>query len=252
MKKIILKTKNYLELHLLDGEKRPLVIVAPGGGYEFTSEREAMPIVNVFNANGFHAAIVYYRETMLMYPESVQELADFVSEIRQANLPVIPDQIYLIGFSSGGHYVASLGVEHQLYGENSRPNAMILAYPVITGKQGYAHDSSIKKLYGEITDATRAAFSLEDKVNIETPPTFLFHTVEDTGVPYQNSLFFFSALNKLGIPTEMHLYEKGPHGISLANRTTPAYGLDPLEYEKRFQHQASWINLAISWLKNLK
>jgi acetyl esterase/lipase len=250
MERIILETANYLEMHLLDEKERPLVIVAPGGGYERTSPLEALPVVHVLHQNGFHAAIVYYRETKLLYPDTVQELAGFVSRIRSSDYPVPSDKIYLLGFSSGGHYVASLGVEHQLYGENAKPNALILAYPVITGKEGLAHEGSIQRLYGEITPATRAAFSLEDKVNPQTPPTFLFHTVEDRGVPFQNSLFFFTALNNFRIPAEIHLYEKGPHGLSVANRET-AHDLEPMAYEERYRHQSSWIKLALSWLKEL-
>ena len=253
MNNLQLNTDNYLEFHLLDEEISPLMIVAPGGGYEYTSSREALPIVNFFKKNGFHTHIVYYRETKLMYQDSFKELAEFVRTARENALAlhIDPNKIYLIGFSSGGHFVASLGVEYQKYDDLSKPNAMVLAYPVITGKKGIAHDGSIQRLYGEINEQTRHAFSLEDKVSINTAPTFIFHTVEDTAVPYQNSLLFFQALNAFNVGAELHLYQKGPHGLSLANRNTPYANCDPLVFETKFLHQASWIDLALSWLKTL-
>jgi acetyl esterase/lipase len=249
MNKIFVNSKNYLQLHLLDNSLRPLVIIAPGGGYFFTSPREALPIVDVFHQAGFHAAVIYYRETFLLYPETKIELASFIRKIRANKELPIDNQITLVGFSAGAHYIASLGVDNSEVDEALK--AMILAYPVITGKAGLAHEGSIENLFGKINDEVREEFSLEKKVSQNTVPTFLFHTVDDQGVPFQNSLLFYQALHKVGVKAELHLYESGPHGLGLANRHTTFDGVDPIEFEELYKHQASWISLAISWLRNV-
>jgi acetyl esterase/lipase len=249
MDKIQLETRNFLELKLLDG-LRPIVLIAPGGGYHYTSSREADPVAKVFQKAGFHSGIIYYRETKLLYPDTVKELSEFVREIRihSGDLNIKTDGIYLLGFSAGGHYVASLGVDWEKYGKATRPDALILAYPVITGKKGFSHEGSIQNLFGEISAEVRADFSLEYRVNASTPPTFLFHTVTDQAVSYQNSLLFFEALSKNNVKTEIHLFQEGPHGLSLANRETAYENEDPLEFERKYRRISIWPDLAASFL----
>jgi acetyl esterase/lipase len=100
---------------------------------------------------------------------------------------------------------------------NSRPDFAILAYPVITCSEPFRHAGSCRNLIGEHPDAKLAAYmSNEKQVTSQTPPTFLFHTANDDGVPVENSLVFFEALRKAGVPAEMHIYERGPHGVGLA------------------------------------
>lgn len=248
MDKLQLETNNYIQLKI-HNQKRPLVLVAPGGGYHYTSPREAEPIAEVFLNAGYNVGIIYYRETKLLYPETVKELAEFLSYIRK-NLQI--DSIYLVGFSAGGHYVASLGVDWGKYGTSSKPDALILAYPVITGEKGFAHDGSVENLYGKITAEIRNKFSLDKRVSKNTPPTFLFHTVTDDAVPYQNSLWFFEALQKVNVKAELHLYQEGPHGLALANRKTPFEYMEPLEFEEKYSRLSGWIDMALTWLAEIK
>ncbi|HEY8396250.1 MAG TPA: alpha/beta hydrolase [Bacilli bacterium] len=254
MDKISFETDNYLELNIAYKEKRPLVLIAPGGGYQWTSPREAQPVQDVFQKAGYQTGIIYYRETKLLYPETLKELASFVTYVRghAEEYYIDRDFIALVGFSAGAHYVASLGVDWRSFGDASRPDALILAYPVITGKKGIAHEGSVRNLFGKIDGRARRKFSLEKRVSSATPPTFLFHTVSDASVPYQNSLLFFEALKKAGVDAEMHLYQEGPHGIALANRTTPFPGEDPLEFERKNERLSGWIDLAVTWLKEIK
>lgn len=252
MNKIQFDTNNYVELHLLDQETRPLILIAPGGGYRHTSKREAMPIVELMNSNGFHAAIVYYRETLLTHEKTTVELAQFVSHIKKhsSDYHIAKNKVILMGFSSGGHYVARLGVLFNQIDLEARPDGLVLAYPVISGKKGIAHEDSITRLFKETTDETRHLFSLENFVSTDTPKTFLFHTIADQAVCYQNSLVFFEALNRHQVKCELHLYDQGEHGLSLGTKSVVKddYLGTPLEYERENAHFSSWANLLISWL----
>ena len=246
MNKIFVNSKNYLQLHLLDNSLRPLVIIAPGGGYFFTSPREALPIVDVFHQAGFHAAVIYYRETFLLYPETKIELASFIRKIRANKELPIDNQITLVGFSAGAHYIASLGVDNSEVDEALK--AMILAYPVITGKAGLAHEGSIENLFGKINDEVREEFSLEKKVSQNTVPTFYFTPLMIKS-SFSKLFTLYQALHA-GVKAELHLYE-WTSWFGLANRHTTFDGVDPIEFEELYKHQASWISLAISWLRNV-
>ena len=119
--------------------------------------------------------------------------------------------------------------------QSSRPDFMILAYPVITFTEPYAHQSSRDALLGKDPDpALIDLLSNEKQVTKETPPTFLFHTTEDKTVPVENSVIFYLALRKAGVPAEMHIYQKGNHGAGLAQN-------DPV--------LKSWPDLLAAWLK---
>ena len=250
MNPIKLQTNNYITLHLVDAQIRPFVLIAPGGGYQRTSPREAEPVAKAFNDAGYHAGIIYYRETLLTHRDTTDELAAFVKLLTDGDYPIDPNAFILCGFSSGGHYMASLGVFHQRYPNLIAPRAMILAYPVLTGKQGFAHEDSILRLYGEINEKTRYQFSLENHVTKHTPETFLFHTIDDETVKVENSLYFMDALRKAGIMVDCHLYHSGIHGLSLGTKDVPRdeFKDTPDLYAQIHEHNQTWFNLAISFL----
>jgi acetyl esterase/lipase len=255
MKPLKLNSNNYVTFHFIDDQKRPFVLIAPGGGYQRTSPREAEPIATAFNQAGYHAGIIYYRETLLQYPDTVDELASFIQVMTNDDqYPIDKEAFILCGFSSGGHYMASMGVYHHQYPGLISPKAMILAYPVITGKAGYAHEDSIRRLYGEITEDTRQRFSLENQVTKFTPATFLFHTIDDQTVKVENSLFFMAALRQHQVTVDCHLYHSGVHGLSLGTKAvvTDAYIADPQAYEDIHKHNQTWFNLVISFLNFIK
>jgi acetyl esterase/lipase len=131
-----------------------------------------------------------------------------------------------MGFSAGGH-LASTAATHFENGEagpsnpldrvSSRPDFAILGYPVISFTTAYTHKGSLRNLLGDAPDPTLVeSLSNERQVTPQTPPTFLFHTNADTGVPPENSALFYLALRKAGVPAEMHIYEQGRHGVGLA------------------------------------
>ena len=129
--------------------------------------------------------------------------------------------------------------------EELRPNGLMLGYPVITSGE-YANQGSIKNLLGAQYEdpEMRERMSLEKQVSSDVPRTFLWHTFEDTCVPIQNSLYLFQALVEHGIPAEYHVFEKGPHGLSLANKNT-----DDRNHTMQEPACATWIDLADKWLE---
>ncbi len=253
--KIMLNDKAYMTTYIVDDplgadRKRPIAVICPGGGYEFCSPREAEPVALAFNAAGIHAAVVNYR-VFAAYPASLRDLSDAVCIVRDnAEKWRIDDgRVVVCGFSAGGHLAASLGVfwnsEPAIKrgdGKN-KPNGMILAYPVITSGE-YAHEGSIRTVSGGDAELAKK-MSLEDQVTEDCPRAFIWHTFEDPGVPVENSLLMASALRKKGIETELHIFPKGPHGLSTASEyvAESEQGVIPKVH--------GWVDMAVDWIFGL-
>lgn len=247
-------------------EKRPLVVICPGGGYAFTSDREAEVFALEFLAMGYQAAVLRYSVDTAKFPTALTELAYSVKLVREhaEEWYVDPDAILVMGSSAGGHLAASLGTlwqesfladamgiaakDKEIY----KPNGMILCYPVITSGE-YAHRDSFLYLLGqeegtlekrEDPDSLVAKLSLENRVTEDVPPVFIWHTFTDGLVPVENSLLFVSALRKAGISTEFHMYQEGGHGLGLANRLTRHVCGDGLQPEC-----ATWTDLVHNWIE---
>ncbi|MCI8406285.1 MAG: alpha/beta hydrolase [Oscillospiraceae bacterium] len=236
--------------------KRPAILFCPGGGYQFYSQRESDPPALEFLAHGYHAFILDYS---IRPPESglpalemkpLLQASAAVMEIRAhaEEWGVIPDQIAISGFSAGGHLAASLAVHWnsgrltalQDTGSGlNRPNAAVLCYPVITAGEK-AHRGSLIAL-GDGKPDWDAYFSLENHVSKETPPCFLWHTMDDSCVPVENSLLMASALHEAGVPTELHCYQNGAHGLALCRQET-SYTNVPC---------ATWLSHSMNWLDAL-
>ncbi len=245
---------NYTEIQPF--KKRPAVLICPGGGYEFTSFREGEHIAIRMNALGFNAFILKYSCKPAVFPAPQMELATAVSILRvnAAQWHIDPKRIVVAGFSAGGHLAASLGVFWKkpfllealgLKAARIRPDALLLCYPVITSGE-FAHRGSFRALLGGKYDELLETVSLEKQVSETTPPTFLWHTFEDTSVPVENALLFSSALRKNTVPFELHIYQRGAHGLSAANEETRnaiGWGV-----QKECQN---WIDMAGVWIQNL-
>lgn len=261
-----------LKLYLLDAisvaleKKRPMVIVAPGGGYHFRSDREKEPIVMQFLSMGYHACILEYSVAPVHFPVSLRECALAIATIREhAEEWQVDEQMILpCGFSAGGHLACSIGtfwnrpIAYEAIGKTAqqvKPNGLILCYPVITSG-AYRHAGSFEQLLGEETDmrlrreigenqgeSLLDLVSLEKQVTEDMPPVFLWHTVTDETVPVENSLLPASALKQHGVNFEMHLYPSGGHGLALATKETA--GNRPNSVEPCCQ---SWISLVQSWI----
>ncbi len=245
-----------LETYLISGKKkRGAVLICPGGGYKVLTQREGEIIALHFAANGYHSFVLNYSVSPKNYMQPVLDLSRALCILREnaENWNIISNNIAVCGFSAGAHLAASLGVHW--YKEflnyyvceigNNRPDALILSYPVITMKE-YRHNSSREFLMGDRPSVDKIAkMSLEEQVTDKTPPTFLWHTVEDELVPVENSMMFASSLRKSGVPFEMHLFSEGAHGLSMANEETVAEGMKP------DPHVANWFKLCIEWLERI-
>ena len=209
------------------------VVVCPGGGYRnLAMDHEGHEIARWLNSFGVSAYIVTYRlgKDGYRHPVPMHDGQRALRTVRAnaSRWQIDPNRIGALGFSAGGHLAATLGT-HFDAGQvdasdpvdqtSSRPDFMVLLYPVISFTEAYQHAGSRKMLLGEDADsALVASLSNETQVKADTPPTFLVHTSEDTSVPPQNSIAFYLALHEKGVPVEMHIYEKGRHGLGLGSR----------------------------------
>jgi acetyl esterase/lipase len=221
-----------LAVHLAPPEKAAGtgVVVCPGGGYgTLANDHEGKQIAEWLNSLGISAFVLKYRlGPRYRHPAPLTDAQRAIRMVRQRaqSYGVAENRIGIWGFSAGGHLASTAATRFDKGNPNaqdtidrisSRPDFAILAYPVISFTTDYVHKGSRRNLLGEPFDPKLAgALSTETQVRPETPPTFLFHTNEDTGVPPENSVLFYLALRKAGVPAEMHIYEKGRHGVGLA------------------------------------
>ena len=205
------------------------IVVFPGGGYSHLSEiKEGSDVAKWLNSLGISAFVLKYRLGMRYHqPSQLLDAARAVRTVRSRakEWSLDTNRVGILGFSAGGHLASTLGThfdsgkadaKDEIDRVSSRPDLMILIYPVISMGE-FTHNGSKLNLLGEnpTPDLVRL-YSNELQVTKETPPAFLVHTMTDTAVPVENSLMFVSALRKAGVPFEFHLYEQGPHGFGLA------------------------------------
>ncbi|MGA2266969.1 MAG: alpha/beta hydrolase [Bryobacteraceae bacterium] len=205
------------------------VIVCPGGGYaRLSMDREGDQVARWLNSIGVSAFVLKYRlGPKYHHPVELGDAQRAIRTVRYkaAEFRVLPDRIGIMGFSAGGHLASTAGT-HFDAGDasasdpidrlSSRPDFLVLCYPVISFGQ-FAHRGSLQMLLGDNPDSKLVdSLSNELQVTPQTPPTFLFHTTTDATVPVENSVQFYMALRKAGVPAEMHIYERGPHGVGLA------------------------------------
>jgi len=230
------------------GETGTAVIVAPGGGYTvLATNHEGRQVANWFNALGITAFVLKYRLGP-RYHHPI-ELGDAQRAIRLVRagakeFGVRRDRVGIMGFSAGGHLASTAathfdpgnpGAADPIDRASSRPDFLILAYPVISFTAPYVHRGSQTALLGENPDPKLLAeLSNELRVTPQTPPAFLFSTSADTAVPPENSIAFYLALHQAGVPAELHVFETGPHGVGL-DLADPALG--------------EWPALLANWLR---
>jgi acetyl esterase/lipase len=224
------------------------MIVCPGGGYGgLAANHEGRQVANYLNSLGIAAFVLRYRLGP-KYHHPVQ-LGDAQRAIRtvRANAAawrIDPARIGIMGFSAGGHLAmtASTIVEagnadatDPVDRVTSRPDFAVLGYPVISMTAAWTHQGSKRNLLGGAPDAELASrLSGEKAVTKDTPPTFIFQTNQDAAVPAENSVHYYLALRQAGVPAEMHIFERGAHGVGLANGD---------------QALSAWSGLLANWLR---
>ena len=210
------------------------MIVCPGGGYvRLAVETEGSSMTRWLNSLGVTVFILKYRLLEYGHPAPLQDVLRAVRLVRSraAEYHVNPDRIGVFGGSAGGHLAACAGTLYDdpagktgaaLDSVSGRPTFLVLLYPVITMRKPYVHSGSLRSLLGKTPDpALVDLLSVEDHVTKDTPPTFIAHSQEDKSVSVENSIKFYEALTKAGVPSELHLYSKGPHGFGMRKDLGP-------------------------------
>jgi acetyl esterase/lipase len=237
-----------MTIYVPDQPNGTAVVIFPGGGYwGLAMDHEGHQVAQWLNSFGVAGIIVSYRRGPgAAHPVPLLDAQHAIRTVRAnaAEWQIDPNRIGVLGFSAGGHLASSTGVHFDSGDANAddpigqascRPDFMVLVYPVISMTQDYMHKGSRNNLIGENPDPALAQkMSSELQVTTETPPTFLILTNEDSAVPAENSVYFYLALRKAGVPAEMHIFEKGRHG----------FGLAPFNY---ILHD--WMDLCQQWME---
>ncbi len=225
------------------------VIICPGGGYGgLAADHEGAQPALFFNSLGVTAYVLYYRLGSHGYRHPI-ELGDAQRALRlvrsrAAQDGIDPARVGMMGHSAGGHLAATAGTHFDEGNAaaadvvdrlSSRPDWLVLCYPVISFDPTITHRGSVQNLLGDKAGDEELIKLLSNELHVtpRTPPAFLFHTTEDTAVPVENSLRFYAALQKNKVPCELHVYQNGPHGVGMMTGD-PVLGTWPL-------HLAAWV-----------
>jgi acetyl esterase/lipase len=228
------------------------IMVLPGGGYTHLSTvREGSDVAKVFVSHGIAAFVVRYRHApRYQFPYPVMDAQRAIRTVRSkaGDYNVDPKRIGVIGFSAGGHLAATMATQFDsgktgadagdaIDAVSSRPDFVALLYPVITfTDEKFVHKGSRTAFLGDRQDQW-ASESPELHVTKDTPPVFIAHATTDRVVPVENSIMFYTALHKAGVPVELHIFEIGAHGFGLAP-TDPALRV--------------WPDLLVTWMEKNK
>jgi len=226
------------------------IIICPGGGYGGLAPHEGNHYARFLAEHGIAGFVLKYRLAPAGYhhPSMLMDASRSVRTVRAkaAEWKIDPKRIGIMGSSAGGHLASTLltqfdsgnpAAEDITERQSSRPDLGILCYAVITMGE-FTHKGSKANLLGkEPSEELVRNLSNELQVTKETPPCFIWHTLEDTAVPVENSIHFAEALRKAGVPFDLHVYQKGPHGIGLGSNN-----YDPAKWHP-------WTHDCIFWLK---
>lgn len=270
IEKIALDEKNeniFLDAYIADKVSdytRKAILVIPGGGYyNLCSEREGEPVAIAFLNAGFNAFVLHYsvisNNEDKKFPAQLIEASLAIKHIKDNadKYGIDKEQLFVTGFSAGGHLCASIGILWNLseiyeaidmpYGYN-KPAGILPVYPVITCTPTNELPNTLKNLLRceNPTQEMLDAVCLEKHVNCESCPAFIMHTANDQTVPVYNSLALAKAYAAANLTFELHIYPDAPHGVALGNEITRCGNdswVDPAI--------ATWIDSAVYWINNL-
>ena len=264
-KKVLLKEidphfdneESHLRIYIADENesvsKRPGMLVCPGGGYSFCAEREGENVACRFLSEGFNCFVLYYTVNK-KYPAPHLDLALVFAYIRQheEEFKLLPNTLSIIGFSAGGHFVASYGY---LYKELAdllkidsnllRPYSISVAYPVIT--MGDDTHPGTRDIITNNEKELIEKLDVQKHITSDYPPSFIWTTKDDNDVPSINSILMAEALEKNHVPYEFHLYESGWHGASIANRSCTNKG----DLTEKMKDLRDWASLTSDFIFRL-
>ena len=198
---------------------KPMIVIFPGGGYDHLSSRESLPVATRFNQLGYNTTIVNY---------SVAPHADFI-QLKQANQVIEKlsedyENIVVMGFSAGGHLAGICATQHIF----KNIKCFVLCYPVVSFEKHIQKGTKTNFLKGHDTIENQKLYSINNRVNSQTPPCFIWTTKDDASVPYENTLMMIDALKENNIDYESVIFPSGPHGMALADESSRLGGGDNL------------------------
>jgi acetyl esterase/lipase len=205
------------------------IVVCPGGGYSgLAIDHEGQQVGEFLRSHGITAFVLKYRLKPYRHPVPLNDVSRAIRHVRAhaKEWSIAPNRIGVMGFSAGGHLASTVSTHFDagkpdaadpIERQSSRPDFSILCYPVISLTASFKHGGSAVNLLGDNPDPELLKnLSNDTQVTEKTPPTFIFHTQEDAGVPPQNALAYYSALVEKKVPAELHIYQYGAHGVGLA------------------------------------
>ncbi len=236
-----------------ENQKRPCIIICPGGGYAYCSQRESEPIAFKYLQAGYNVFLLTYSvgSANIHFPAQINEVAAVMDLIntKAEEWNCNTEKVAIIGFSAGGHLAAHYSTAFDCeevrknFPNSKAVNATILSYSVITADPKHHHKGSFENLLGRpLEDTDIDKFSCDRLVNEKTPPAFIWHTSDDTCVPVKNSILYATALSEHKIPFELHIFPSGGHGLSTCDKETlnnPGIIAE---------HNKIWIEQSIKWL----
>lgn len=249
--------KGYLSTYVVEGykeycinRKRPAMLVLGGGGYQYVSDREKEPIALYYLSQGFNVFVLEYSVAPVTFPSALIEACMAMAYVRENADELYVDKTHVaaVGFSAGGHLLGTLSTMYDCQEVKSilgdkytlcRPDASIFSYPVISSDKKISHQGSIDNLCGGDEEIIKRV-SIEKNITKNSPPAFIWSTVEDACVPVENTFELALAYKKAGVPFELHVFENGRHALSLATKETI--------YENKAVHK--WLKMSVIWLKN--
>lgn len=229
---------------ILDYKYRPIVIICPGGSYKKTAAKEGEPVALKFNSLGYHAVVLNYSVYPAKYPTALREVNSLYEWIvaNAKEYAIAVNQIYLCGFSAGGHLAANYACEYQrLFLQPVKIKGLILGYPVISTKKS-AHEASFANLLQDDYELLRDCVSIDTNVTSNFPETFIFGTYDDQTVSVDNTLLLINALVANNVAVESHIFKSGVHGLALGNKVTRT---SAAHFSEAF---STWFAILENWL----
>ena len=234
--------------------RRPAMLVFPGGGYEFLSQREGEPVAMTFYGEGYHAFMLDYDLKPVCYPAQIEQAAMAMMYIRHhaEEFAIQPDKIAAIGFSAGGHLCGCVSVlwddpaVRAIFGDECelvRPDASVFSYAVVSCDPKIAHMGSFFNFCGQAVE--HASYSIDRFVRPTCSPAFIWANTPDDCVPAINSALLYEAYLRAGVPVELHIFSEGWHGMSLCNAETE----NVIPVSDTCVYVRSWLGLCLNFLR---